>query len=233
MEGFIKRIKVMGDSILKGIQVDGDTDRYVVANHIDSEGLGSEFGLKIENCSRFGCTVTKAWSLLSRSLERDISSDVVLMDFGGNDCDFVWPEVERDPDGVHLPKTPVERFISTYRLMVDALRSRGIMPVVTNLPPISSERYLDWLCRKQNLEKQRILQWLGDVNAIYRFQENYSHMVTRFALEESIPLVDIRGEFLKEMHLGSYLCEDGIHPNTAGQTLMTDAFRSFLRGRIA
>lgn len=229
MEGLIKKIKVMGDSILKGIQVDREADRYVVENNIDSVGLSQEFGFQIENCSRFGCTVTKAWSLLSRALDRGDSPDIVLMDFGGNDCDFVWPEIDKNPEGEHLPKTPLPQFLSTYTEMVQALRSKGIKPIITNLPPIAPDRYLSWLCRKESLNEKNLLLWLGDVNAIYRYQENYSNTVVSFAREENIPLVDIRGAFLKNMHLGSYLCEDGIHPNTAGQALMTEAFRTFIK----
>ena len=63
----------------------------------------------------------------------------------------------------------------------------------------------------------------GDANAIYRYQEKYSLAVERLARETDCPLVDLRSAFLEKRSLLPYLCEDGIHPNDAGQKLIHDA----------
>ena len=49
----------------------------------------------------------------------------------------------------------------------------------------------------------------------------------RLAREENVPLVDLRGAFLDHWHLDTLLCEDGTHPNSAGQALIGRAFRDF------
>ena len=49
----------------------------------------------------------------------------------------------------------------------------------------------------------------------------------RLAREENVPLVDLRGAFLDHWHLDTLLCEDGTHPNSAGQALIGQAFRDF------
>ena len=42
-----------------------------------------------------------------------------------------------------------------------------------------------------------------------------------------MPLVDLRGAFLDHWHLDTLLCEDGTHPNSAGQARIGQAFRDF------
>ena len=54
----------------------------------------------------------------------------------------------------------------------------------------------------------------------------------QLARETETPLVDIRGAFLAHGHLGQLLCEDGTHPNSAGQALIGDAFRDFAREHL-
>ena len=103
--------------------------------------------------------------------------------------------------------------------MVLSLRAHGVRPVLSTLPPISSERYLNWITR-DGLSKENILLWLGDENAIYRYQENYSRAIERLAGELGCMLVDLRSAFLEQRVLLPYLCEDGIHPNDAGQHLI-------------
>ena len=103
--------------------------------------------------------------------------------------------------------------------MVCTLRAHGVKPVLSTLPPISSERYLDWITR-DGLSKENILTWLGDANAIYRYQENYSRAIERLAGELNCFLVDLRSAFLEKRVLLPYLCADGIHPSDAGQKLI-------------
>ncbi len=228
MQQVIRKLKVIGDSILKGIQVNHETDQYYVHNTIDSVALGQEFGLQIENYSRFGCTVTKASQLLEKQLAKHEVFDIALMDFGGNDCDFDWQAVNTTPDGEHLAKTPPQLFQSTYVQMIKTLKEHGVRPIIMTLPPIMPQLYLQWFCRKLNLQEENLLHWLGDVNTIYRYQELYSKIVEQIAYEQQISLIDVRALFLNQLNLRKYLCEDGIHPNSEGQALMEQAFRSFM-----
>ena len=112
--------------------------------------------------------------------------------------------------------------------MIRRVRSHGIRPILTNLPPLDSERFFNWWCG--DLDKEAVMRWLGDVGNIYVWQERYSRAVERLAREENVPLVDVRGAFLDYGHLEQTLCADGTHPNTVGQGLITKAFQDFGRG---
>ena len=175
-------ISIFGDSILKGVRMLSGTTRYGTTDDIGLESIAKSHDWILDNRSRFGCTVQKGEQLLNRQLEKGETPAVVLLEYGGNDADFRWAEVAARPDGEHLPNTPLPIFVETMRRMIDTLRAHHVKPVLTTLPPISSERYLDWITR-DGLSKENILLWLGDANAIYRYQEKYSLAIERLAAE--------------------------------------------------
>ena len=227
----IRKIEVFGDSILKGIQVNSLTRRYHVNNNIDIDMLSKRFSLDIVNRSKLGHTVAKGKSMLDKFLDEKPDCNAILMDYGGNDCDFNWQSISENPNLNHEPNTPINKFEKIYTNIVNRIKEKGIRPVITNLPPIEPQRYFDWFCK--GLNKENILRWLDGINTIYRFQEYYSRTVEEIARNTGAMLVDLRGAFLKERYLGCYLCEDGIHPNTEGQRLITQEFAKFCSYALA
>ena len=218
----VRKIEVFGDSILKGIQLNPRNKRYCVDNNIDIDMLSSTYSLDIVNRSKYGCTVKKGLSMLSKYLGNKPDCSVILMNYGGNDCDFDWKAISENPDANHEPNTPIKDFISIYTEMIEQIYKKGIRPVITNLPPLEPQRFFDWFFK--GLNKERILTWLDGVNRIYRFHELYSHTIEEIARTTGTLLVDLRGAFLKEARIGSLLCIDGVHPNTEGQKLITREF---------
>jgi len=225
-----RKIEVFGDSVLKGVQVNPKNMRYHVDNHIDIEGIEKAHSLSIKNFSKFGCTISKGFSLIESRIKcikrGEAFCDAIVMDYGGNDCDFNWKEISEKPDGEHLPNTPPDIFVGTYYKIISLLKKNGIRPILTNLPPLDAQRFFDWFCN--GFSKTNILKWLGGVESIYRWQENYSKTVEKVAIETDTLIVDIRGAFLKHGRVDRFLCEDGTHPNTAGQKIITEAFFEFI-----
>ena len=212
-------ISIFGDSILKGVRMLSGTTRYGTTDDIGLESIAERHDWILDNRSRFGCTIQKGELLLNRQLEKGETPAAVLLEYGGNDADFRWAEVAAHPFDEHEPNTPLPVFTETLRRMIETLRTHHVKPVLSTLPPISSERYLDWITR-DGLSKENILLWLGDANAIYRYQEKYSLAIERLAAETGCFLVDLRSAFLEKRALLPYLCADGIHPNDAGQRLI-------------
>jgi lysophospholipase L1-like esterase len=219
----MNRITIIGDSILKGVQLQKETKRYTVEDCLALDSLADQFGLTLENCSRFGYTIDRGGKLVMRQLEKGLPADTVILEYGGNDADFRWDEVSARPLEEHEPNTPLPVFLEQLERLVEQIRNRGIRPVLTTLPPISASRYLSWITRN-GLSKENILLWLGDEGAIYRYQERYSNGIKELAEKKTVDLVDLRDAFLAQRQLLPYLCEDGIHPNSAGQKLIHDAF---------
>ena len=227
-----KRVEIFGDSLLKGIQLNPQNLRYHINNHIDVKRIEKTHFLDIRNFARFGCTVTKGLALIEKRLKGDEPfCDAIVMDFGGNDCDHNWQMVSERPGENHLPHTPFDVFVETYHKIIVRLKENGIRPIVTTLPPLDAQKFFHWFC--SGLDKASVLNWLGDVHLIYRWQERYSRAVEKIAAETNTLLVDLRGAFLKHRSLQRLLCEDGTHPNTEGHQIITQAFLDFIENAKA
>ena len=214
------KVTVYGDSIFKGVLLEGG--KYVV-NRVWENRLADRFHLTIQNCARFGCTIQKILPVIRRdSAEKHPEPEYAVLELGGNDCDYDWSKISADPDAEYDCKTPPKEFLARYREAVALIRSSGRIPVLMTLPPIHSERYLRFICRN-GLSRQNILHWLGDVDAIYRWQDRYSDMVGLVAQEEKVRLIDLRKAFPTDpRELEPLLCDDGIHPSRLGQKLIFD-----------
>ena len=213
-------VTVYGDSILKGVLLEGG--KYVV-NRDWEQRLGEMFHLTIRNCARFGCTIMKILPLIRRDSGAAASEgEIAVLEMGGNDCDFDWAAISKDPDGHHECKTPPREFLSRYREAVELIRRSGRTPVLMTLPPVHSARYLRYICRN-GLSMANILSWLGNVEVISQWQNKYSQMVEQVAKEMNVKLIDLRRAFPKKPRdLEPLLCEDGIHPSRLGQKLIFD-----------
>ncbi len=225
----IKKIGIWGDSILKGIVFDENAGKYRPLKNCAVNLIKNNYRLDIKNNSRFGCTAPKAEKNLEQSLNNGYSADMVLIEFGGNDCDFDWSRVSQAPDDEHFPNTPLSEYISAMSSMITNLINHKIKPVLMNLPPINAEKYFDWITKPDNVNAENVLHWLKEKNVIYRQQENYSNAVERLSAKYNIPLIDVRTPFLQIRDYSKYLCVDGIHLNEKGQEFMSKAIAGFTK----
>jgi lysophospholipase L1-like esterase len=220
----MRKAAIFGDSIFKGIQLDSNTKKYIVKNCIDLDKIGNKHLVSIDNFSMFGCTINKGNKMLQHRLEKR-SFDIVVLEYGGNDCDFNWKEIAERPYDKHVPNTSLATFIDIYLKMINLLKEKCIKPIIATLPPLEPQRFFDWFCK--GLNKDNILKWLGTVNTIYRWQEKYSRAIEYIANKTDTLVVDIRGAFLEYFRIDDLLCEDGTHPNSKGQNVITETFLNF------
>lgn len=221
-----KKIAVFGDSLLKGVQINPQNTRYHVNNNIAIEMIAEKHLLEIKNYSKFGLTITKGAALIKKRLnDSEVACDAIIMDYGGNDCDFDWKAISERPDDEHMPNTPIDIFVNTYHKIIEALKAKDILPILTNLPPLDARRFFHWFCN--GLNKENVLKWLGGIDFIYRWQESYSRAIEKIAVETNALIVDLRGAFLTQKKLEALLCDDGVHPNTEGQKIITHALLAF------
>lgn len=224
-----RHISIWGDSIMKGVILDEVEGRYRVLEENCVHEFGEKTGAVITNHASFGMTSSKAVERIARSVERNppAPDDIVLVEYGGNDCDYNWEEVSANPDKHHLPKTPIERFGSTLQAIIDKFKSFKIQPVFMSLPPLEPNRYLDWISK--NLSKENILKWLGDVNQIYRWQEAYNEIVVQTAKDNDLRIINVRKDFLISSNYSNKFCADGIHPNKFGHQTILDSCMNFVQ----
>lgn len=215
---------IFGDSILKAVLYENGKYRM---NMEPEREFSAESGIQIHNYARFGCTIRKAIRWIRRDCEESGKpEDSVVLEFGGNDCDYDWARISQNPDLRIQCKTPPEEFAALYREALALIRQSGRRPVAMTLPPIHSLRYLNFVC-KNGLLKENLLRWLGDAGAIGRRQRLYSELALQVAREEQAEVIDLRAAFPQdETALAELLCEDGIHPNQKGQARILNEIRT-------
>lgn len=221
----MQRLELYGDSILKGVVYQSDVGRYRLCHSPRLTSL-AEQGVTICNHSRMGATIEKGVRTLERR-ETCPEETLVLLEYGGNDCDFDWAAIAADPAGTHQPHTPEAKFLDGYRSAVELARSQGAKVAMLSLIPIDAQKYFSWISR--NLNKENILRWLGDVSMLSRWQEHYNRLVEGLAKSMSCPLIDVRRDFLLSHQFDSLLCADGIHPTPVGHDLIAGHIASYLQ----
>lgn len=224
-----QNVAVFGDSISKGVIFDTVTDKYRILKDNSAEVFNKLSGLAVKNYSRFGYTAPKSDQALKASIKKGENSDYALIELGGNDSDYKWVEVSANPEANHQPKTPLNIFRETILDMIKTLRSNGTKPVMMSLPPISSERYFDWISNLKDVDAEQVMLWLKDKYMLYRHQELYSLNLERIAIQHNVPFINVRDEFLSKRDLNDYLCIDGIHLNEKGHELLGNIYYNFAK----
>ena len=221
------KILVAGDSIAKGIVYDGDRNRYTHSHKGFCDLIAPYLNGPLKNTARFGNTIRPG----IERLRRDIVSfrpDIVLIEFGGNDCNFDWEEVAAAPEKDHIPATPIPEY---ERILDEAIldcMEHGCIPVLMSLPPLDAERFFLWVGRDESM-RENIRKWLGTVMHIYWWHEQYSAAIQQAALRHRTGYIDIRRAFLARGDFRDHLCIDGMHPNEQGHFLMALSCLSYIR----
>lgn len=213
------KIHIFGDSLMKGTVINGDL-RYRATMRKRIEAFESRYPVQISNHSRFGITVEQGAELLQEEINNGMQCDYVLMEFGGNDCNFDWPRVVANPGEEHQPMIPLSRFKQVLGDMVDAVKGIGAQPILMTLPPINADKYLNYLCDSRGIDRQRLTGWLGDKEMLYRFHELYSRAVEDIARQHGARLMDVRAALLGNREYYQMLGCDGLHMSDDGYTLL-------------
>jgi len=226
----MEKIAAFGDSVLKGVIY--ENEHYKVSDESFQKICAEYFGITIENKAKFGSTISKGEVIFERNLEllKNCDGEYVVLEFGGNDCDFNWKEVSADPDKEHLPMNTVANFAATYTEIISEIKKQGKIPVLLSLPPIDSKRYFQHITR--GLSAENIMKWMrNDSQFITNWHERYNIEIFKLAIANEVPVIDITSIFLEKKNYSRYLCADGIHPNEKGHKLIAEAIKQHVKDR--
>lgn len=217
-------IALWGDSIGRGIDFDEVRGRYAVLKQTFYRLLEERGIISIDNHAKFGATVTEG--LHDFEATQGIESEYVAIEYGGNDCNLAWEKAAAEPLGNHEANTPLPLFENTLRRFVQAVRDRGLRPLLVTPPPLHAQRFVAWV--SQGLDMANILKYLGDEQHVYRWQERYALAVHRVAAAMACPLFDLRDLFLASADFPALYGVDGMHPNSQGHALIAQAMENAL-----
>ncbi len=223
---------VSGDSISRGIIYDEAKGKYAVLDKSYVAIVQKRLKGIVQNASRFGNTVVRGLGKLGREIEKG-QPDVVLLEYGGNDCDFAWDEVAAAPESSHEPQTELSLFEETLTGTIASLKEEHIVPVLMTLPPLNADGYLKWVSRQDAAAELNILKWLGSVTKIYWWQERYSSAILSIAERTKTRCIDVRHAFLESADFLSLMCRDGIHPNESGHELIAKTVLDYISSEFS
>ena len=229
MESF----SIFGDSVFKGARYDAASAKYIVNDRFGLNAVADKAGLSVKNFSKFGCTVTKALGYVQKMFTK-IDSDMVLMNFGGNDCNYDWDAIAQNPLDMHRPNTELDQFVDSYNKMIDFVLEKRSLPVLATLLPVQDKRYIDYVCKVRNLDRKKVMTWVRSRDkSLSDHQKAYSDAVSEIAAKRGIPLIDLRSAFTDRINSSSLIGPDGIHPNARGQKVISDCFEAFVGDYLA
>lgn len=221
-----------GDSISRGVIFDEAKGKYIILKDNYASILETKIKGIILNAARFGNTLTKGLSRAANEITKS-QPDIIVIEFGGNDCDFNWNEVAKNPNINHLPNTDFNTFERALTDFIISTKRTNITPILLSLPPIDADRYFKWISENDEGKKNNILKWLGSINKIYWWQERYNSAIIDTAINTNTRWIDIRGAFLKHPDYRDLLCIDGIHPNSEGHKVIADKMLEFTKANYA
>ena len=219
---------ITGDSISKGVIYDESRSKYVILEDNYVSLMQSKLKGVVRNTARFGNTLIKGIGNLKKDILKE-KPDFVLIEYGGNDCDFHWNEIANNPEAEHNPKTDFNVFEKMLRETIELLKSQQITPILMNLPPLNAENYFKWVSQNNPVAAANILKWLGSVTKIYWWQERYNSTILKVAESTHTRIIDVRSAFLEQPDFTKFICVDGIHPNKDGHQLIYDKVLDFIR----
>ncbi|ERM91216.1 G-D-S-L family lipolytic protein [Caldanaerobacter subterraneus subsp. yonseiensis KB-1] len=221
-------IVVAGDSISRGVVYSEEKNKYVISDVNYVNLLKNNIKGTVKNIAKFGNTLLKGIDTLKRYLSKD-KPDIVVIEFGGNDCDFNWEEIAKNPHAEHRPKTDFYIFKEKLKELIKSLDDANIIPVLMTLPPLDADRYFKWISKNSEEMGKNILKWLGSVTKIYWWQEKYNSAILSIAEETKTRLIDIRSAFLDYPDFRQFICADGIHPNERGHKIIAHKVYEYLQ----
>ena len=221
-------IVVYGDSIARGVIYDEEKQKHSLLLESFTNLLRDRLKGVVYNAAKFGSTIVEGLLRLQDDVLKR-KPDIVLIEFGGNDCDFQWDEIADNPLGEFHPNTECSAFYELLRGLVEKLRTMNIVPVLVSLPPLDPDKYFRWISHNSDRAGKNILRFIGNVSHIYSWHERYNAAILRVAEETKTRLIDIRSAFLQKDDYTKLICKDGIHPNKEGHKVIADKILHYIQ----
>ncbi|WP_449537511.1 SGNH/GDSL hydrolase family protein [Ferdinandcohnia sp. Marseille-Q9671] len=220
------KIVCFGDSLTRGVSFVKGRMRILKENYpAFLQQFASDSNLTVINKGVFN---DNSDLLLSR-VEKDVIAeqpDYVIINIGGNDCNFKWDEVAVNPEEEHQPIVPLERYVENLKQLVGKIRESNSTPILMTLPPLDPVRYYRLLSQKYG---SSISHLIGLQGGIEHWHGLYNRSLTMLAEQLDVVKIDIRSAMNQSGDLLHFISDDGIHLTGEGyKTISTEIFSSLL-----
>ena len=176
MMTFPSQVQIYGDSILKGVQLDQANQNIFFRRKIIWNAGANTSPSPCRTIPNLAAPWKKAFKLSGANWRNGKKPRAAIQWFFWNTAATTPTMIGRRLTPI-LPGLPSPHGTSGVSPgasgHVEFVREQGMTPVMMNLPPVDSIKYLNWLCRSgTGIQKENLLQWLRDPEIIYRHQES-------------------------------------------------------------
>nr|WP_268239381.1 SGNH/GDSL hydrolase family protein [Sporolactobacillus putidus] len=212
------KIVCFGDSVTRGITFVSGRFKIIRENYpaLLQRFLGS--GDEVINKGVFNDNS----DLLVRRLDKDVLQlhpDLVLINIGGNDCNFRWDQVSLLPEEEHVPIVPLSRYLANIKILIEKISSSGAVPVVLSLLPLDPARYYQSLMKRYS---HSIGHWISCCGGIEHWHGMYNRALKDLVRKMGVPVLDIRTAFKQKGNFSKLINEDGLHPSAEGYRALAE-----------
>ncbi|MGM0845566.1 MAG: SGNH/GDSL hydrolase family protein [Bacillota bacterium] len=215
------KIVCLGDSLTRGVSFVKGRLRILKENYPNAlQQLFSENNKDVSVINK-GVFNDNSHHLVKR-LEKDVINEkpqYVIIEIGGNDCNFKWAEVAEKPWEKHKAIVPMNQYIDNIKTIITNLKEHQITPVIATLPPLDPVRYYKNISEKYS---PAISHWISEVGGIGYWHGLYNQNLNMLAEECSTLKVDVRSALKKAGNLVDYISDDGIHLTAEGYKVLSE-----------
>ncbi|WP_050615368.1 SGNH/GDSL hydrolase family protein [Bacillus testis] len=228
------KIICFGDSLTRGVSFAKGRLRILKKNYpAILQNIFSRGGHDIEVINK-GVFNDDSDKLLER-VDKDVielKPDLVIIGIGGNDCNFRWKEVAKDPEGIHHPIVPIDRYIENAKKLVAILKEKNIVPVFLTLPPLDPARYYQYLTTQFG---SALGHWISRIGGIEHWHGLYNRALNKWTEKEGVLKVDVRNAIKQSGEISDLISDDGIHLTEEGyralSTMLAEALVPIIASR--
>lgn len=160
--------------------------------------------------------------LLVQRLEKDVLSltpNYVLIEIGGNDCNFFWDQVAQRPEDEHEPIVEIKRYLQNIQILAERIKQEKAVPILLSLLPLDPKRYYEHLA---TMYQSSIAHWISRCGGIEHWHSLYNRELKQFVQRMGTVMIDIRTMFKQKGDLQELLSDDGIHPSPIGYSVLSE-----------
>lgn len=225
------KLVCLGDSVTRGVSFVQGRLRILKNNYpaMLENSLNNAGEVEVVNKGVFN---DNSDGLVSR-LQKDVLNvmpDVVLVEIGGNDCNFRWNEVALKPDSAHDAIVPLERYIANLTNLVNTCRQEGILPVLLTILPLDPVRYYQSISQQYG---SSIAHWINLCGGIEHWHGMYNRALRQLIQSLNVLSIDVRTGFKQAGDLLGLLSDDGIHPTETGYEVLSRLVAQDLPGLVS
>lgn len=217
------KVTVIGDSITKGVIFEDDKLSFTEpAINI----IGQTLNLEIENISSYGQTIQRVCQkgMIDKIIQNKdkTKTNYAVLCIGGNDSDYDWKQVDKNPNQKHNPKTSLDDFVLMYNQTINKFKKHGFKVIVCSICPIKAEWYFENVISKITNPKNILTFLCNDLSNLTRHQELFNNEIIKIATKQNLPFLDIRRIFLQDNACFENFCKDGCHLTKQGQIMIAN-----------